>query len=415
MRYFVIVFFLAAGFTSPAQQSGNQVDHAGKADRAGQHDRDYWVETLYKISYPVISNMAAGTLKKNMPLELAPGYSLNARSVTYMEAVGRTMAGIAPWLALPDDNTPEGRKRKSIRDLLVKGLAHSVDPNHADYLNFRTEHQPIVDAAFIVHGFLRAPNLWTALDTVTRNRFITEFKSLRNRQPGNNNWLLFAGITEAFLAKVGADADTTRMFNAWRKFEDWYVGDGWYSDGERFAMDYYNSFVIHPMLVDMLAVMVEKKMVPETEYAKALKRMVRYAEYLERSISPDGYFPVFGRSMAYRNAAFQALSQVALMEKLPEFIQPAQVRCGLTKVIQHIFEQEGTFSANGWLQLGFAGHQPEIADTYTSTGSLYLCTVGFLPLGLPANSPFWTTPAADWTAKKIWNGTPARKDYKVDY
>lgn len=403
MRNFVIVFFLVAGYPGLAQKP------------AGQADRDYWVETLYKISYPVLSNMAAGTLKKNMPVELGPGYGGNAKAMTYLEAVGRTMAGIAPWLALPDDNSPEGKQRKQLRELLLKGLPYAVDPKHPDYLNFRTEQQPIVDAAFLAHAFLRAPNVWKALDSVTQHRFILEFQSLRNRKPAYNNWLLFAGITEAFLAKGGAGYDPSRIDMAWRKITEWYVGDGWYKDGENFAMDYYNSFVIHPMLVDMLAVMAEKKMVPETEYAKALKRMVRYAEFLERSISPEGYFPVFGRSMAYRNAAFQALGQVALMGKLPEFIQPAQVRCALTKVMVHLFEQPGTFSPAGWLQLGFAGHQPEIADTYTSTGSLYLCTVGFLPLGLPATDPFWSAPAADWTAKKIWNGEPARKDYKVDY
>lgn len=382
---------------------------------AGQQDRDYWVNTLYAISYPVVANMAAGTLKKNMPLELAPGYYLNVRAVTYMEAVGRTIAGIAPWLALPDDDTREGRKRKSIRDLLVKGLAHSVDPNHADYLNFRTEQQPIVDAAFIVHGFLRAPGLWSALDTVTRNRFLVEFKSLRNRQPGNNNWLLFSGITEAFLAKQGKDFDTARINTSYRKFSEWYVGDGWYSDGEQFAMDYYNSFVIHPMLVDMLGIMVEQKMIPPSAYEQAVKRMIRYAEWQERSIAPDGSFPVFGRSMAYRNAAFQALGQVALMEKLPESISPAQVRSALTKMMHNIFDHPGTFDAKGWLQLGFVGHQPEIADVYTSTGSLYLCTTGFLALGLPADNAFWNSPAADWTSKKTWQGKPVKKDYKVSY
>ncbi|ULQ51001.1 DUF2264 domain-containing protein [Flavihumibacter fluvii] len=398
----LVGLLLAVTFSAPAQNTGEK-------------DRQYWAQTLYKISYPVLQNLAAGTLKKNMPLELGPGYGGNVKAMTYLEAVGRTMAGIAPWLALPDDNTPEGQQRKQLRELLLKGLPHAVDPGHPDYLNFRTEQQPIVDAAFLAHAFLRAPGLWKALDSVTQHRFILEFSSLRDRIPAYSNWLLFAGITEAFLAKIGAGYDPLRIDIAYRKFKEWYVGDGWYKDGENFAMDYYNSFVIHPMLVDMLAVMVAKKMVAETEYTKAVKRMVRYSEYLERSISPEGYFPVMGRSMAYRNAAFQALGQVALMEKLPEYIQPAQVRCGLTKVIQHIFEQRGTFSADGWLQLGFAGHQPEIADTYTSTGSLYLCTVGFLPLGLPANHPFWTAPAADWTAKKIWNGAPARKDYKVDY
>jgi hypothetical protein len=75
----------------------------------------------------------------------------------------------------------------------------------------------------------------------------------------------------------------------------------------------------------------------------------------------------------------------------------------------------GTFDKNGWLQLGFVGHQPQMADQYTSTGSLYLCTVGFLALGLPADDKFWTDTAADWTSKKAWSGQLFKKDYKVSY
>jgi len=44
-----------------------------------------------------------------------------------------------------------------------------------------------------------------------------------------------------------------------------------------------------------------------------------------------------------------------------------------------------------------------------------MATLSFLPLGLPANDPFWTDPAADWTSKKAWSGQPLKKDYKVDY
>ena len=44
----------------------------------------------------------------------------------------------------------------------------------------------------------------------------------------------------------------------------------------------------------------------------------------------------------------------------------------------------------GWLQLGAVGHQPLQAEGYISTGSLYLCAVGLLHLGLPADDPFWT-------------------------
>ena len=169
------------------------------------------------------------------------------------------------------------------------------------------------------------------------------------------------------------------------------------------------------MLVDILKVTSEKKFSKKEDYDLAVKRMARYSEFLERLISPEGTFPAFGRSITYRTAAFQALAQTALMEQLPEHVSPAQVRCGLTKIMHNMFDQNHIFDKNNWLILGFNGSQPTIADTYTSTGSLYLATLGFLPLGLPASNRFWTDAPADWTTKKAWSGQPAKKDYKVDY
>lgn len=382
----------------------------------GAEDRLYWANLLYKMTYPVIHNLAEGTLRKNMPLETPPNYFLKVEKVTYMEAIGRTLAGVAPWLALPDDDTKEGALRKQLKADLLRGLPRCVDPSSSDYLNFRTESQPIVDAAFIAHGFLRAPKaLWEPLDTVTKKRFVEEFSSLRNRKASYSNWLLFSGIIECFLMSIGEQYDPVRIDIAIRKMKEWYVGDGWYSDGPKFSMDYYNSFVIHPMLVDMLKICSEKKFSTQEEYETAVKRMVRHAEFLERLISPEGTYPAFGRSITYRTGAFQALAQTALMEKLPEHVSPAQVRCGLTKIMHNMFDHSANFDKNNWLILGFNGIQPMIADQYTSTGSLYLATLGFLPLGLPADNHFWTDAAADWTAKKAWSGQPTKKDYKVEY
>ncbi len=399
------IFFLIDTSTLCAQKTNT-----------GMEDRAYWCNLLYKIAYPVIHNLSEGTLKKNMPLETGPGYSLKVEKVTYAEAVGRTLAGIAPWLTLPDADTQEGMMRKKIRNESLKGLANAFDSSNADFLNFSTEQQPIVDAAFLAQAFLRAPKqLWDPLDSITKNHIMLAFKSLRNRKPGYNNWLLFAGITESFLLKIGEQADPMRIDIAFRKMKEWYVGDGWYKDGEIFSMDYYNSFVIHSMLVDMLSVMVQKKMAKQEEYDLALKRMVRYAELQERMISPEGTFPIMGRSMTYRIGAFQALAQVSLMEKLPKALEPAQVRCAFTAMMHQLFDVKETFDEEGWLQLGLAGHQPTIADTYTSTGSLYLCTTGFLALGLPATNIFWAAPPADWTSKKGWSGQSIKKDYKVEY
>ncbi len=383
---------------------------------SGLQDRAFWVKTLYRISYPVIHNLAEGTLKKNMPTETGSHYGLQVGKVTYLEALGRTIAGVAPWLELPDDDTKEGKLRKSLRGELLKGLANSVDPQNPDYMNYRTEGQPIVDAAYVAQAFLRAPKaLWEPLDDLTKKRFVEEFKTLRTRSGAYNNWLLFSGLTEGFLLKIGESYDPARVQFAVNKMKEWYVGDSWYSDGELFSMDYYNSYVIHPMLTDLTGILAAAKKVPWREYDQTLRRMVRYAEYLERVISPEGTYPAYGRSITYRMAAFQALAQVALMQQLPDYIQPAQVRCALTRIMHNLYDGNQNFDANGWLVLGFNGHQPEVADTYTSTGSLYMTTLGFLTLGLPAENVFWSAPAAPWTSVKAWKGDQIKKDYKIEY
>ncbi|MDH7464358.1 DUF2264 domain-containing protein [Chitinophagaceae bacterium 26-R-25] len=420
MRYFkkTFVFLLVATMCLDNQALLAQKNKATKsAVTTGLQDREYWSNLLYKMASPVIFNLANGTLRKNMPVEVPPGAKPDFyKKVTHLEAVGRTMAGVAPWLALPDDDTKEGKMRKELRLALLKGIVNAVDPASPDYLNFRTESQPIVDAAYMAQAFLRAPKaLWEPLDSLTKKRVAEEFKALRTRTGAYNNWLLFAGINEAFLMTIGEQADPVRIQFAQKKINEWYVGDGWYSDGPGFSMDYYNSYVIHPMLVDFYKVLSAHNRVKTEEYELALKRMIRYSEFSERFISPEGTYPAFGRSSTYRTAVFQALGQVALMGKLPEYIEPAQVRCAISAVMHRMYDQCNNFDSNGWLVLGFCGSQPMIADSYTSTGSLYMATLGFLPLGLPADNKFWTDPAADWTSKKAWSSQPFKKDYHVEY
>jgi hypothetical protein len=117
-------------------------------------------------------------------------------------------------------------------------------------------------------------------------------------------------------------------------------------------------------------------------------------------ISPEGTFPVIGRSSAYRFGAFQLLAEISLLRGLPPELNPGAVRGALTAVIRRTMDTPGTFDAQGWLQVGAVGHQPSIRENYISTGSLYLCLCGLLQLGLPANDPFWTSNAEPWTQKK---------------
>ncbi|MDR2466334.1 MAG: DUF2264 domain-containing protein [Prevotellaceae bacterium] len=375
-------------------------------------DRQYWTNLAYRIATPVLENMSRGELSKNMQLELSPAWDGRDRRVSYMEAFGRLMDGIAPWLALPDDDSAEGRQRRQLREWALKSYAHAVDPDSPDYLLWRSEGQPLVDAAFLASSFLRAPEqLWVPLDTLVKRRYVEEFQQLRRIDPPYNNWLLFSATVETFLMTAGAQYDAYRIHSAIRKTEEWYVGDGWYSDGEHFAFDYYNSYVVQPMYVQVLEELVKRRKIvrPATEET-ARKRMQRFGVILERFISPEGSFPVFGRSMTYRLGVFQPLAMLAWKGILPDELPEAQVRAAMTAAMRRMFSVDGNFNEKGFLQLGFAGHQPALADSYTNNGSLYLTSEVFLPLGLPADHRFWTAPAQDWTARKAWSGADFPKD-----
>ncbi|MCC8172945.1 MAG: DUF2264 domain-containing protein [Odoribacter sp.] len=375
-------------------------------------DREYWVNTLYDISAPILSNMSKGELRKNMIIELSPTWDKRPTAVTYMEAFGRLMAGIAPWLALPDDDTAEGVKRKEMREWALKSYANAVDPNSPDYLLWKGSSQVLVDASYLVNSFMRAPQaLWEPLDDVTKERYIKEFKSLRRVKPAYNNWLLFRGMIEAFFVSISEEYDGFALDMSIRKLNEWYLGDGWYSDGSEYSLDYYNGYVMHPMMVEIIEVMQDKRVGSPVSFDLALRRMQRYNELIERLISPEGTFPAVGRSMTYRMGGFQPLALSAWKYGLPKDMTNGQVRSALTAVMKRMFSMEGNFNEGGFLQLGFVGHQPNLADYYTNNGSLYITSLVFLPLGLPADDEFWTAPAEKWTSQKAWSGEQFPKDY----
>lgn len=381
-------------------------------------DRVYWVSLLSKIAKPILENISKQKFRENMPMQVSPTFDNRDPGVGYLEAFGRLLAGMAPWLALEDDDTEEGLQRRRFKQQALLGIQYGTDPQSPDYFSWRgPSSQTLVDAAHLAQAFLRAPKaLWAPLSDLTKQRVIEEFKLLRRIKPNESNWLLFAAMTETFLYTVGEDAARDKIDYAVNKFDkDWYVGDGWYSDGDRFSFDHYNGYVIHCMLVESLKHNMAADQKYTEMYNRAYKRMQRYAHHLERMVSPDGFYPVVGRSSTYRNAAFQPLAAVALDNKLPEDLSKGQIRAALTAVLKHIYKDD-TISKSGWLSMGLVGGQQDnLADYYTNAGSMYVASLSFLPLGLAANDEFWTCNPEKWTSQKAFAGEKFPKDYYVTY
>jgi hypothetical protein len=380
------------------------------AAQALTNDRAYSVHVLTRIAEPVLTALAEGKLKERLP---GREWARDRAEFAPLEAFARTLAGIAPWLELGPDASDEGKVRARFIDLAVKSLIQATDPRSPDLLNFnRGGGQPLVDTAFLAHGLLRAPTqLWGRLNQTQRSNVVAALKASRSIKAGESNWLLFPAMVEAALWQFTSECDLKPIDYAVRRHLEWYKGDGTYGDGTEFHWDYYNSYVIQPMLLDVLGVCRRQHHPLGEFYRQALARARRYAAIQERLISPEGTFPVLGRSSAYRFGAFQELSQISLMGELPEDLKPGAVRAGLTAVIHRMFESPGVFDERGWLRPGAVGHQPSLAEPYISTGSLYLCATGLLHLGLPPGDPFWTAPAQPWTQKRIWSGEDIPADH----
>jgi hypothetical protein len=210
-------FLSTAGLTAmvPVASDGNA---GAQTPSRVADDRAFWVIVLRRLADPVLRNLAAGTLKARMPVEQARG--AKRESVTHLEALGRLIAGIAPWIELPPDESAEGKTRAEYADLARRAIGRAVDPASPDFLNFTRDRQPLVDAAFLAQGILRARRtLRDSLDPATKRNLISALESSRVTLPGFNNWLLFSATIEAALASLGAQWDRMRVDYALRQHD----------------------------------------------------------------------------------------------------------------------------------------------------------------------------------------------------
>jgi len=383
-----------------------------------QQDRAYWLQQVELVSEPVLKALKERNLRRKMPVEAAPGQA-QARAIgTHLEALGRLLSGLAPWLELEPsagETQKETTLRNRYRDYALAGITSALDPSSPDTMHFGESSQTLVDSSFLALALLRAPKqLLQKLDPKTQQRLAEALITQRKVQPPFNNWLLFAAMNEALLMTLNQPWDRMRVDYGLREFQSWYLGDGTYGDGPHLHWDFYNSFVIQPYLLQLMDTVGDQSPAWSSMRTPIRQRAQRYAAIQERMIAPDGSFPAIGRSITYRCGAFHLLADAARRNILPESLPPPQVRCALSAVMQRTLGPSETFSSEGWLQIGLAGHQPGLGETYISTGSLYLCSAGWLPLGLPPADPFWSQPPQPWTAQIIWSGKNTQADHAHD-
>src|SRR5947209_19378236 len=105
------------------------------------------------MSKPDIENMARVERKKRMPEESA---NPDRRKYTHLEALGRLLAGIAPWLAAGGLNESEAKQQQRCVSWAQASLDAATEPKSSDFMNVHDGSQPSVDAALLASRLLRA-------------------------------------------------------------------------------------------------------------------------------------------------------------------------------------------------------------------------------------------------------------------
>jgi hypothetical protein len=360
------------------------------------HTRELWLRYLERMADLPLRHAAEGTLARSISGPRARDASAP------LEMMGRILAGIGPWLDGTGGSSAETALRGRCQENIAQALSLGCDPAHEGFWGFGQDQQSLVDAAFLSQFVVRAPKFCAALPTVTRQRMRDGLLRVRPLLPHFNNWLLFSAAVEAALQCLGEAPERVRVDYALRQHEQWYLGDAHYSDGPAFHADYYNSFVIQPLMLDVLETFAGSHDLWDKLLGDLRVRLRRYAAVLERMIAADGSWPPIGRSIVYRCGAFHALSTAAWKGLLPPELPPAQVRCALGAALTRSLDAPGTWKSDGWMSIGLCGEQPALGESYIGTASVYLASFVFPALGLPETDPFWAAADLPWTQVRLW-------------
>ncbi|MFG2606099.1 DUF2264 domain-containing protein [Streptomyces sp. NPDC048514] len=247
--------------------------------------------------------------------------------------------------------------------------------------------QPLVEAASIALALrLTRPLLWDRLDDSVRHRAADWLADALTAEPWPNNWELFPVTVGGFLQEIGHRPEAARkaIDRGLERIENWYVGDGWYTDGDGRRFDHYNGWAMH------LYTVLHAWLADDAELLSRYgARLSRYLEDYARLFGGDGAPLYQGRSLTYRFATTAPLWLGTLTGHTP--LSPGATRRLGSGALRY-FLDGGAVDRRGLLTLGWLGPDTSLVQTYSGPASPYWASKGFLGLLLPPEHELWTAP-----------------------
>lgn len=280
-------------------------------------------------------------------------------------------------------------------DRYSSGLTAGSDPGHPDAwprIAGERPSQPMVEAASVALGLhVSRPWLWDRLAPSAQARIVDWMAGFVGRWTWPNNWVLFQSLVEEFLASVGGPYREDEILRGLDAIETWYLGDGWYTDGDGRRIDHYNAWAFHlyPLFWTSIAAggaRADRAAELRERYRDRLRSFLRGYVHL---VGGDGSPMHQGRSLIYRYATATPFWVGAMFDCLP--FSAGVARRAASGMLGH-FTRHSVPDRNGLLSLGWRHEFLPMTQEYSGPGSPYWASKAYCGLLLPGDHPVWTAP-----------------------
>ena len=309
-----------------------------------------------------------------------------------LEGYARTFLAAAFRVAGAQGEDPHGWMRRYAEGIVAGTRSPGADDAESwpQIDSYDVFGQPMVESASVALGLrLTRPWLWDRLDSSEQDRVASWLRGALTSVPAPNNWYLFPYTVAGFLESVGRGDELTARVRerGLALLESWYVGDGWYTDGDGGSYDHYNGWALHlyPVLDELLSAR-ESGTDPRQSVWGA--RLQEHLGGFSHMFAADGAPLYFGRSMTYRFAAGAAVGVGAASGNTP--LTPGSSRRLLSGVLSY-FLDHGALNEHGLLSLGWHGEHAATLQPYSGPASPYWASKAFVALLAPADHPLWTS------------------------
>jgi hypothetical protein len=277
-----------------------------------------------------------------------------------------------------------GGEPAALVERYADGLAGGTDPGHRYAWPAAADcSQQIVEAASVALALHETrPWLFDRLDPPVRERVVTWLAGFVGKRTWQSNWVLFPVVIQQFLASVDGPHEPEEIEAGLEKIEQWYVGDGWYTDGAGRSFDYYAGWAMH------LYPLLWARMSGDRERNDVYRERLRaFLEQYQHMFARDGAPVHQGRSLCYRFACVAPLWLGELVDANP--LSAGRTRRIASGVVRH-FVEHGVPDERGLLGLGWYERFLPGTQAYSGPASPYWASKAFLGLLLPADHPVWT-------------------------